>query len=116
MSVKLRLRRIGTRNKPSYRVVATDSRNPRDGRFIEIIGYYDPRHQDEKIDLARAEYWIGVGAQPSETVMSIVNRARKGTPLTPGPKIAKPQIGPGLTPAKVEAPAPAVESAPVAAE
>lgn len=75
MSVKIRLRRTGKLNAASHRIVVTDARNPRDGRFIEIIGYYDPRHQDEKIDLERAKYWISVGAQPSETVGAIIKRA-----------------------------------------
>ncbi len=76
MAVRLRLRRTGTKNKPCYRIVAADGRSPRDGRFIEVIGYYDPRHQDEKIDLKRAEYWIGHGAQPSNTVADIIKRAK----------------------------------------
>ena len=77
MSVKIRLRRIGKLNAACHRIVVTDSRSPRDGRFIEIIGYYDPRHQDEKIDLERANYWLGVGAQPSDTVRNIIDRAKK---------------------------------------
>ncbi len=76
MAVRLRLRRTGTKNKPCYRIVAADGRSPRDGRFIEVIGYYDPRHQDEKIDLGRAEYWIGHGAQPSNTVADVIKRAK----------------------------------------
>ena len=74
--VKIRLTRTGAKKAPSYRVVVADSRYPRDGRFIEIIGLYDPRHESEKIDLARAEYWIGQGAQPSETVAAIIKRAK----------------------------------------
>ncbi|MCJ8331612.1 MAG: 30S ribosomal protein S16 [Lentisphaeria bacterium] len=77
--VKLRLRRGGTRNKPCYRIVAADARSPRDGKFIEILGYYDPRHEDEQIDLERAEYWLGNGAQANETVSHIIARARKAT-------------------------------------
>jgi len=77
--VKLRLRRTGTRNKACFRIVAADSRSPRDGRFIEILGYYDPRHEDEKIDLERADYWLSHGAQASDTVTSIIDRAKKGT-------------------------------------
>ncbi|MGN0880534.1 MAG: 30S ribosomal protein S16 [Oligosphaeraceae bacterium] len=76
MSVKIRLRRTGKRNQACHRIVVADSRSPRDGRFIEIIGLYDPRHESEKIDLARAEYWIGQGAQPSETVAAIIKRAK----------------------------------------
>lgn len=75
--VKLRLRRTGARNKACFRIVATDARSPRDGRFIEILGYYDPRHDDEKIDLEKAEEWLRKGAQPSKTVADIIERARK---------------------------------------
>jgi len=84
MSVKIRLRRTGKLNSACHRIVVTDSRNPRDGRFIEIIGFYDPRHNDEKIDLERAKYWIGVGAQPSDTVKNIIRRAE----AAPAPEAA----------------------------
>ena len=84
MSVKIRLRRTGKLNAACHRIVVTDSRNPRDGRFIEIIGFYDPRHNDEKIDLERAKYWIGVGAQPSDTVKNIIRRAE----AAPAPEAA----------------------------
>ena len=76
MSVKIRLRRTGKLNAACHRIVVCDARSPRDGRFIENIGYYDPRHQDEKIDLARADYWLGNGAQASDTVNDIIRRAR----------------------------------------
>ncbi len=76
MSVKIRLRRTGKLNAACHRIVVADSRSPRDGRFIEILGYYDPRHNDEKIDLDRANYWLSVGAQPSETVEAIIKRAK----------------------------------------
>ncbi|MBP1582851.1 MAG: 30S ribosomal protein S16 [Victivallales bacterium] len=78
MSVKIRLRRTGKRNAACHRIVVADSRSPRDGRFIEIIGVYDPRHEFERIDLERADYWISHGAQPSETVASIIKRAKEG--------------------------------------
>lgn len=84
MSVKIRLRRTGKRNAACHRIVVADERSPRDGRFIEIIGLYDPRHEDEKIDLERADYWVSVGAQPSETVAAIIKRAKEGK----GPKKA----------------------------
>lgn len=87
MSVRLRLRRTGTRNKPCYRIVAADQRSPRDGRFIEILGYYDPRHQDEKVNLERVDYWIKNGAQPTETVSSIIKRAQEGKSFQPEPKV-----------------------------
>ena len=76
MPVRLRLRRTGAKNKACFRIVAADGRCPRDGRFIERLGYYDPRHQDEQINLERAEYWIQNGAQPSETVAGIIRRAK----------------------------------------
>ena len=75
MSVKIRLRRTGARNAACHRIVVADQRSPRDGRFIENIGVYDPRHESEKIDLERAHYWIGQGAQPSDTVKAIIKRA-----------------------------------------
>lgn len=122
MSVRLRLRRVGTRNKPTYRIVATDQRSPRDGRFIEILGFYDPRRPNEQVDLERADYWIGNGAQPTQTVASIIKRAKEGKSLTPGPGIEKPVVDTTKKPAppaekKAEAPAaeaPAEEAAPVA--
>jgi len=80
MSVKIRLRRTGKINAACHRIVVADSRSPRDGRFIEIIGYYDPRHNDEKIDLERADYWVSKGAQPSETVSAIIKRAKNAAP------------------------------------
>ena len=80
MAVKIRLRRVGTKNVPCYRIVVADGRSPRDGRFIENIGTYDPRKGDGKtsaVNLERAKYWIGKGAQPSETVRSILKKAEK---------------------------------------
>jgi small subunit ribosomal protein S16 len=79
MSVKIRLKRGGAKNAPSYRIVVTDSRSPRDGRFIEEIGSYDPKKAGVNyiLDLERAKYWVGVGAQPSETVDSFIKRSIK---------------------------------------
>ncbi len=70
MAVRLRLARYGSKKKPFYRVVATDSRAPRDGRFIEILGFYDPRKEPSlvKIDKDRVHYWLSQGAKASETV------------------------------------------------
>ena len=82
--VRLRLRRTGGRRKASFRVVAADKRSARDGSFIENLGYYDPRHDDEKVDIERIEYWLQQGAQPSDTVAAIIKRARgEAPPLTP---------------------------------
>ncbi len=77
--VVLRLRREGNKNRPFYRIVAADQRFPRDGRFLEIIGHYDPLQKDGNVtvNLDRAKHWISVGAQPSETVRSLLKRAEK---------------------------------------
>jgi small subunit ribosomal protein S16 len=85
MSVKIRLRRTGKLNAACHRIVVADSRSPRDGRFIENIGFYDPRHKNEKIDLARVDYWLPRGAQPSETVSAIIKRARAGKSMGSNP-------------------------------
>lgn len=74
MAVKIRLRRMGAKKAPFYRVVVADSRYPRDGRFIEEIGYYDPMKKpaEIKIDMEKAEKWIKNGAQPTETVKALL--------------------------------------------
>ena len=74
--VKIRLKRMGMKKKPFYRLVVTDSRNPRDGRFIEEIGYYNPVSEpvEMKINHERAKYWLGVGAQPTDTVRSLLKK------------------------------------------
>ena len=76
--VKIRLRRMGAKSAPFYRVVVADSRYPRDGRFIEEIGTYTPCPDpaEIKIDLERAEAWIKTGAQPTETVRSLLKKAK----------------------------------------
>ena len=81
MAVRIRLRRTGKRNAPAHRIVVTDQRNPRDGKFIECIGTYDPRHSTEKVDIERADYWLSQGAQPSETVSAILKRSRADVSL-----------------------------------
>jgi small subunit ribosomal protein S16 len=75
--IKLRLRRMGAKKRPSYRIVAADSRSPRDGRFIEIVGTYDPITDPATITLKadRIQHWLSVGAQPSDTVRDIIKRA-----------------------------------------
>jgi small subunit ribosomal protein S16 len=74
--VKIRLRRMGRRNKPFYRVVVTDSRSPRDGKFIEIIGHYNPLTDPASvsIDEEKALKWLRYGAQPSDTVRSLLGK------------------------------------------
>lgn len=75
--VRIRLMRMGMKGQPSYRVVVADSRSPRDGRFIENIGWYNPLTEPStiQIDAERARYWLSVGAQPSEPVVSLLRRA-----------------------------------------
>ena len=75
--VRIRLRRTGRKKTPTYRIVVADSQSPRDGRFIEIIGQYVPRQGNTAINLdtARANYWLDKGAQPSDTVRSLLRRA-----------------------------------------
>ena len=77
MAVKIRLRRMGAKKAPFYRVVVADSRYPRDGRFIEEIGYYNPLTNpvDIKIDAEKATKWLNNGAQPTETVRSILKKS-----------------------------------------
>ena len=77
MAVKIRLKRMGANKAPFYRVVVADSRTPRDGRFIEEIGYYNPLTDpaDIKIDVERAQYWVKNGAQPSDTVRAILKKS-----------------------------------------
>ena len=74
MAVSIRLRRMGSNRRPAYRVVVADSRSPRDGRFIEIIGHYNPLTQPPtvKIDRVKAREWIAKGAQPSNTVKRLI--------------------------------------------
>jgi len=76
MAVVIRLKRIGAKKRPFYRIVVTDSKNPRDGRFIEEIGTYEPRKDPPFATLkkGRAEYWASVGARPSATVKSLLKK------------------------------------------
>jgi small subunit ribosomal protein S16 len=79
MAVSIRLRREGAKNRPYYKVVVTDSRSPRDGKFIEIIGTYDPKKpgHNSTLQVDRAEYWMARGAQPSDTVRSLIKKNKK---------------------------------------
>jgi small subunit ribosomal protein S16 len=79
MAVSIRLRREGAKNRPYYRIVVADSHSPRDGKFIEIIGTYDPKQtgQNSSFNIERAEYWISKGAQPSDTVRSLIKKQKK---------------------------------------
>ena len=76
MAVKIRLRRMGAKKAPFYRIVVADSRYPRDGRFIEEIGYYNPMQEPSlvKVDAEKAKKWIANGAQPTDTVKSLLKK------------------------------------------
>ena len=76
MAVKMRLKRMGAKKKPFYRIVVADSRSPRDGRFIEEIGVYDPTREPSviKIDAEKAKKWIANGAQPTDTVRALMKK------------------------------------------
>ncbi len=136
MSVKLRLRREGTKKKPHYRVVAADSRAPRDGRFIEILGEYHPLDDPStiRIERDRALYWLGVGAQPSLQVKKLLriegiwqefkpddepSRVRPDAPPVPNPSSAvapaAPEAASEPAPEASAQPAPAPDDAPAAA-
>lgn len=131
--VKIRLRRMGAKKRPFYRIVVADSRTSRDGRFIEAIGHYDPTLDPPalKVDKDRAGYWLGIGAQPSDVVRGLL----KMEGFLGGPKVKaeeeeepKPKLKKRARAAKAEeakaaeapaekAPTPeAVEDAPAAAE
>ena len=77
MAVKMRLRRMGAKKAPFYRVIVADSRSPRDGRFIEELGYYNPltNPAEIKIDAEKAKKWLGNGAQPTETVKALLKKS-----------------------------------------
>lgn len=85
MATVIRLRREGKKNRPYYRVVAADKRSPRDGRFLELLGTYDPHKAGTNFSLKmdRVDYWLSVGALPSETVKSMIKRAKKQSAEAP---------------------------------
>jgi small subunit ribosomal protein S16 len=80
MAIKIRLRRMGRKKQPHYRVVVADTDSPRDGRFVEALGYYRPLSHPARfvVDMERVEYWLGKGAQPSGTVASLLKRVARG--------------------------------------
>lgn len=80
MPVKIRLRRVGRKKQPSYRIVVADSRTPRDGAYVDSIGFYNPRrHPAElRLDMDSLDEWLNKGAQPTETVASLIRKARRG--------------------------------------
>jgi len=79
MAVKIRMKRVGAKNAPVFRIVVADGRSPRDGKFIEELGTYQPLKKGDNftMDLQRAKYWLSKGAQPSETVATFIKKATK---------------------------------------
>ena len=79
MAVKIRMKRVGAKNTPVFRIVVADGRSPRDGKFIEEIGAYQPLKKDDNfvLNLERARFWVSQGAQPSDTVASFIKKASK---------------------------------------
>ncbi|MBV9618351.1 MAG: 30S ribosomal protein S16 [Verrucomicrobia bacterium] len=119
MAVAIRLRREGALNRPYFKVVVADKRSPRDGKFIEIVGTYDPKKRgvNSTLKLDRIEHWISKGAQPSDTVRSLIKKnkdpeaAAKKAAAVEAKKAAKPKAAPKSEPAT----APAAEALPAAA-
>src|SRR6266436_3567 len=109
MAVAIRLRREGALNRPYFKVVVTDTRSPRDRKFIEIVGTYDPKKagQNSTLKLDRIEHWISKGAQPSDTVRSLIKKIKN-------PEAASKKAA--AKAAKKPAPAPKAEAAPASAE
>ncbi len=121
--VRIRMKSLGRRHRPFFRICAIDSRRPRDGRAIEELGYYDPMSRNPAtqtvLDVSRIRYWLSVGAQPSEKVQALLRRHRVTKPRpgepwqvaeTPAPAAATPPApaAPGAAPA-APAPEPAAE-------
>lgn len=117
MALKIRMQRGGKTHSPRYRLVVAESSSPRDGKFVEILGNYNPQaHKNEKeldLKMDRIDYWMGVGAKPSDTVRTMINRARReasaeGEPKPEAAESAKPEeAAPAAEAAPVETPAPA---------
>src|SRR5437588_10727869 len=114
MAVAIRLRREGALNRPYFKVVVTDTRSPRDGKFIEIVGTYDPKKagQNSTLKLDRIEHWISKGAQPSDTVRSLIKKTRN--PEAAAKKAEAAAAKKAAEPPKA-APAPAVTAEPASA-
>ena len=112
MAVSIRLRREGAKNSPYYKVVVADRRSPRDGKFIEIIGTYDPKipGRNSTLNIDRVEYWISKGAQPSDTVRSLIKKNKK-TAATAEPVAKTEQSEQPSVPEPSSPPAPQAEDA-----
>ena len=110
MAVRIRLKRLGRRHLPFYRIAVMDSRSPRDGRSIEDVGHYDPMISDKSqrvtLNMERIDYWISVGAKPSDKVAVLIDKVKKnrfGTASEPPPMTAPKEPPPPPEPAAVEA-------------
>lgn len=112
MAVRIRMKRMGRRHRPFYRVCVMDSRKPRDGKAIEEVGHYDPMKRDKsdrvKLKLDRIDYWLSVGAQPSANVATLIKKVKTNTfgTAAPPPPLTPPKEPP---PPEPEAEAPAEE-------
>jgi len=86
MPVRIRMKRVGAKNAPVFRIVVADGRSPRDGKFIELLGTYQPRKKGDNytLNLERAKYWLSKGAQPSETVASFIKKSSKALSAAAG--------------------------------
>ena len=111
MAVSIRLRREGALNRPYYKVVVADSRSPRDGKFIEIIGTYDPKKtgHNSTLKMDRIEHWISKGAQPSDTVRSLIKKNRKQASAPAEESAPAKETAPAAAPVEETAAAPATE-------
>ncbi len=91
MAVKIRLRRMGAKKRPFYRIIVADSRSPRDGKFIEELGYYDPlkKPAEIKIDAEKAARWLADGAQPTDTVRNLFKKAGIAKPFPSDSKVSE---------------------------
>jgi len=117
MATKIRLRRMGARNNPFYRLVVADTRFATTGRYLEVLGWYDPKKAKDNfsVKLDRVDYWQGVGAQMSSTTKSLIKKARAGEGVAPGAAPEKKTVDTQAlldeVPEKVEAPVePVVEA------
>src|SRR4030095_9790316 len=108
MAVSIRLRREGAKNRPYYKVVVADRRSPRDGKFIETIGTYDPKKSghNSTLNIDRVEYWLGKGAQPSDTVRSLIKQNKK---IAAGPGVTS-EAKPESSQSAQEEPSPSAET------
>ena len=93
--VRIRLKRIGQRNRPHYRIVVTESQRARDGKYIESLGHYNPRDKALVVDKERAEHWLSKGAQPSATAARLIHRYAK---MTNPPPVALIETAPAPEP------------------